>query len=84
MLLRHPAVVQAAVVGMADERWGQRVEAHVILRAPGAVDATALETYCRSDGGLASFKIPKAFHLVDRLPTGPTGKLYRRALRGDD
>jgi acyl-CoA synthetase (AMP-forming)/AMP-acid ligase II len=81
VLLRHPAVVQAAVVGMADERWGQRVEAHVILRSPGAVDAAGLEAFCRSEGGLASFKVPKIFHVVDRLPTGPTGKLYRRALR---
>lgn len=83
-LLRHPAVAQAAVVGVADERWGQRIEAHVILKAGHTATPEALATFCKLEGGLASFKAPKVFHLVDRLPTGPTGKLYRRALRAAD
>jgi acyl-CoA synthetase (AMP-forming)/AMP-acid ligase II len=83
-LLRHPSVAQAAVVGVADERWGQRIEAHVILKAGHTATPEALATFCKLEGGLASFKAPKVFHLVDRLPTGPTGKLYRRALRAAD
>lgn len=78
-LLAHPEVVQAAVVGQPDTRWGQRIEAYVVLR--GAVlPPEALETHCRR-AGLAGFKLPKVFHHVASLPTGPTGKLYRRALR---
>lgn len=84
-ILAHPQVAQAAVVGVADERWGQRIEAHVVLKTPGldarVVNAEALDAWCRKDAGLAGFKVPKAFHFVDSLPTGPTGKLYRRALR---
>lgn len=80
-LLAHPQVVQAAVVGQPDERWGQRIEAYVVLR-DAAIAAEALEGHCRA-AGLAGFKLPKVFHRVASLPTGPTGKLYRRALRAD-
>jgi len=80
-LLGHPRVVQAAVVGQPDAQWGQRIEAFVVLRGDG-IAPDALEAHCRA-AGLAGFKLPKAFHRVDGLPTGPTGKLYRRALRAD-
>ena len=81
-LLSHPAVMQCAVIGMPDERFGQRIEAYLVLR-PGqpAPDAPALDAHCRGPGGLAGFKVPRHFHIVDSLPTGPTGKLYRRGLR---
>ncbi len=79
-LLGHPAVVQCAVVGLPDERFGQRIEAFVVC--PGVKPGGAeLDGWCRDAGGLAGYKVPKAFHVVDVLPTGPTGKLYRRALR---
>lgn len=81
-LLGHPQVVQAAVVGQPDAQWGQRIEAFVVLRGDGTAP-DALEAHCRA-AGLAGFKLPKAFHRVDGLPTGPTGKLYRRALRAAD
>jgi acyl-CoA synthetase (AMP-forming)/AMP-acid ligase II len=81
-LLRHPGVAQAAVIGVRDERWGERIEAHVILRQAG-VTAEELDLFCRTTAGLAGFKVPKAFHFVAQLPTGPTGKLYRRGLRGN-
>jgi len=79
VLLAHPEVVQAAVVGQPDERWGQRIEAYVVLRAADLA-TDALEAHCRA-AGLAGFKLPKLFRRVASLPTGPTGKLYRRALR---
>ena len=78
-LLAHPDVAHCAVVGQPDARLGQRVEAYVVLHRP--LSAAALEAFCRGPAGLAGFKVPKVFHLVDALPTGPTGKLQRRALR---
>lgn len=78
-LLRHADVRQVAVVGVADAQWGQRIEAHVVA-APG-LTAEALLAWCRADGALPALKLPKVVHLVATLPTGPTGKLYRRGLR---
>ena len=81
-LLAHPAVTQCAVVGVADAQFGQRVEAWVIPSEP-ALSERELEAFCREQVGLASFKLPRKFHIVPELPTGPTGKLYRRGLRHD-
>ncbi|MCX7170432.1 MAG: AMP-binding protein [Proteobacteria bacterium] len=79
-LLSHPEVIQCAVVGQPDEKFGQRIEAYLVCRK--VPTGAAMEAFCRETARLANFKIPKAFHFVDELPTGPTGKLYRRALRG--
>lgn len=80
-LLRHPDVVQTAVIGVNDPQWGQRIEAFVVARNP-TLDSAQLLEHCRERCALAAFKLPKAVHFVATLPTGPTGKLYRRALRG--
>ena len=79
-LMGHPEVIQCAVVGQPDEKFGQRIEAHLVCRK--VCTAAEMEDFCRRTAGLASFKIPKVFHFVSALPTGPTGKLCRRALRG--
>lgn len=80
VLLQHADVVQAAVIGVDDPRWGRRIEAFVVSRKPTLSAAELLE-HCRERGALAAFKLPKAIHFMDTLPTGPTGKLYRHALR---
>ena len=79
-ILSHPEVTQVGVVGVEDERWGHRIEAHVVAKSL-TLNAAELDAWCRNEAGLAGFKVPKAFHFVDTLPTGPTGKLYRRALK---
>jgi acyl-CoA synthetase (AMP-forming)/AMP-acid ligase II len=78
-LLSHPAIVQCAVVGQRDTRFGSRIEAFCVPRGD-APSAEELESFLRQTCGLAGFKIPKAFRMLSELPTGPTGKLYRRAL----
>lgn len=77
-LLRCPGVRQAVVVGEADERWGQRIVAHLV--APG-LDAAAVERNLEQVDALAAFKRPKEFRFHESLPVGATGKLDRRALR---
>lgn len=81
-LLSHKGVAQCAVAGVPDERFGRRIEAWIVARDPH-LDGEQLGAFCRGAAELSSVKVPKAFHFVPALPTGPTGKLLRRALRGD-
>jgi acyl-CoA synthetase (AMP-forming)/AMP-acid ligase II len=77
-LKAHPKVFDALVVGVADERWGQRVAALVEPR-PGEVPTLEeLDEHCRTK--LAGYKVPKELHLVPTVPRHPSGKPdYRRA-----
>ncbi len=77
----HPAVFEVAVVGLADEKWGQVVTAFVKRKGP--VSEQDLEQFCRTTG-LANFKRPRRFVFVDALPKSPVGKLLRRLLVAGD
>ncbi len=79
-LLRHPAVLEAAVVGMPHEKWGESPQAFVVLR-PGGAAATAAELreFCRAN--LAHFKVPQEFHFLAELPKTATGKIQKFVLR---
>ncbi len=76
VLYEHDDVLDAAVVGVNDETWGERVVAAVVLRPGGSVDA--VDEHARAH--LAAFKRPDAFHVADDLPRTSTGKLLRRHL----
>jgi 2-furoate---CoA ligase len=77
----HPAVLEVAVVGLADEKWGKVVTAFV--KRKGSVTEQDLEQFCRTSG-LANFKRPRRFVFVDALPKSPVGKLLRRLLVAGD
>ena len=77
----HPGVLEVAVVGLADEKWGQVVTAFVRRGRP--VTEHDLEAHCRTSG-LANFKRPRRFVFVDSLPRSPVGKLLRRLLVAGD
>jgi fatty-acyl-CoA synthase len=79
VLTSHPEVVDAGVVGVPDERWGETGQAWVVL-APGAT-ATPADLLAHLDGRLARFKLPRGVEIVDALPRNPTGKLDKSALR---
>ncbi len=73
----HPAVAEAAVAGLADERWGQKVAAFVVRGSP--VDAEMLDAHCRAST-LADFKRPRDYIFVRAIPKSPVGKVLRRKL----
>jgi fatty-acyl-CoA synthase len=78
VLAAHPAVREAAVLAMPHARWGQAPTALVVLRPGAAADAVALRRHCARQ--LAAFKVPRAIHVVARLPHTATGKLARGRL----
>jgi acyl-CoA synthetase (AMP-forming)/AMP-acid ligase II len=82
VLYEHPAVLEAAVVGLPDARWGEVPRAFIVVQ-PGAdtgdVTAEALIAHCR--GRLAGFKTPKEIVFLDALPRTPSGKVLKRELR---
>ncbi|PRZ44302.1 acyl-CoA synthetase (AMP-forming)/AMP-acid ligase II [Antricoccus suffuscus] len=79
VLLTHPAVAEAAVVGAPDEKWVEAVTAFVTLK-PGS-EATEAELQQLVAGELARYKIPKSVTFVDDIPKSAVGKILRRALR---
>ena len=79
VLYEHAAVLEAAVVGRRDERWGEVPVAFVVRRAGQAVTADELLAHCGEQ--LARFKVPKTVTFLDALPRNPSGKVLKRDLR---
>jgi acyl-CoA synthetase (AMP-forming)/AMP-acid ligase II len=80
VLYEHDAVLEAAVVGRPDERWGEVPVAYVVLRDGAEATADELVEHCRSQ--LAKFKVPKDVTFLGALPRNPSGKVLKRELRG--
>ena len=79
VLLRHPAVVEAGVVGMPDAKWGEIPHAFVVLKSGIDVTAAELSEFVRSR--LAHFKAPRDLTFVAELPKTATGKVQKFLLR---
>ena len=79
VLYEHPAVLEAAVIGRPDDRWGEVPVAFVALRPDATATAAELVEHC--GGQLARFKVPKEVSFVDALPRNPSGKVLKRELR---
>ena len=79
VLHQHPAVLEAAVIGVPDEHWGEALQAYVVLRAGTNAHTAGLEGHCRE--ALAGYKVPKLFRFIDALPRNAGGKVLKADLR---
>jgi len=76
-----PQVREVAVIGMPDERWGEKPVAVVVLADNAALELPDLTAHCRKR--LAAFKVPKRLIIRDGLPRNPSGKVLKRVLRAE-
>jgi len=81
LLLKHAGVADAAVVGVPDREFGQRLRACVVPKPGADLDGDELRAFVRSN--LARYKVPRDVVFMDELPRSPTGKLRRRQLAQD-
>ncbi len=83
MLQEHPAVISACVVGVPDEKVGERIKAFAVLKADvKGISAYDLLKWCRER--LAPYKVPQYIEFRDMLPKSKVGKLLRRELRAEE
>jgi AMP-binding enzyme C-terminal domain len=82
VLYEHDAVLEAAVVGRPDDRWGEVPVAFVVLSQDATATADALLEHCRAQ--LARFKVRTEVTFLDALPRNPSGKVLKRELRGGE
>ncbi|GAB2886676.1 long-chain-fatty-acid--CoA ligase [Nocardioides pacificus] len=79
VLAEHPAVMEVAIIGVPDDKWGETVKAVVALKPGASADGAELIAYCRER--LAHYKCPKSVDILEALPRNPTGKILKRDLR---
>lgn len=80
ILYQHPAVLEAAVVGVPDHMWGEKVLAAVVCKPGAYTDEGDIQNFCRKS--LASFKVPSFVEFVDELPRNAGGKVVKGILKG--
>ncbi|NIJ37541.1 long-chain acyl-CoA synthetase [Sphingopyxis panaciterrae] len=79
VILRHPAVREAAVVGIPDDEYGEAVHAVLVLHEGAEIELQALRDHCRAE--IAPYKSPRSLEIRATLPLSPTGKVLKRDLR---
>jgi acyl-CoA synthetase (AMP-forming)/AMP-acid ligase II len=79
VLYRHPAVLEAAVIGIPDAYWVERVHALIVLKDGAEASAEEIAGFCRAH--IAAYKVPKGIEFVDSLPKSPQGKILKREIR---
>ena len=78
-VMAHPSVLEVAVIGVPDERWGERIHAVVVLKPGAQLDPEELKTFCKER--IAGYKCPRSVEFVDALPKSGAGKIVKKDLR---
>ena len=81
VLNSHPDILEAATIGLPDEKWGESVTAVIVAKPNVEIDEEALIAYCREH--IASYKIPRKFLYEDVLPRNASGKILKYQLRDE-
>lgn len=79
VLYEHPAVAEAAIIGVPDAKWGEAIKAFVVVKDEHHVTEDDIITFCKTK--LASYKKPKSVEFIEELPKSAVGKIIRRVLK---
>jgi acyl-CoA synthetase (AMP-forming)/AMP-acid ligase II len=79
VIAKHPTVAQAAVIGLPDDKWGERVHAVVALMPGATLTVEELQDFCKQE--IAGYKCPRSLEIVERFPMSAAGKILKRELR---
>jgi acyl-coenzyme A synthetase/AMP-(fatty) acid ligase len=81
MLATHAEILEAGVIGVADERWGEIPKAFVTVRAGSRLTGNDVINWAKHDSGMSRFMVPKEVEVVPELPKTGTGKIKKNVLR---
>ena len=79
VLMKHPDIRECAVIGVADEKWGESVKAVIVKREGAELNEEDIIRFCQNQ--LASYKKPRQVQFLDALPRNAAGKILKKALR---
>jgi long-chain acyl-CoA synthetase len=79
VLLQHPSIAEVAIVGVPDEKWGEKLKAFVVPRPGLALTAEDVLAFC--EGRISGIKVPKEVAFIERIPRNANGKVLKTALR---
>ena len=79
ILFQHPDVIDAAVIGVPDEKWGEALKAFLVTKDDGKLSVDAINQFCK--GKIAKIKMPRKVSLIDAIPRNAGGKVLKTTLR---
>jgi fatty-acyl-CoA synthase len=79
--MSHPAVAEAAVVAVPDDKWGERPLATVVLREGATADFVSLRTFLAEEGKIAKWQLPERWTIIESVPKTSVGKFDKKVLR---